>query len=221
VRNLSAIWVTGNRHRIIGFEQIECANGHGVTFYPSDGFVWRGLKIGTSGKIGGTGFRAFAVNGDLWGHDLEIESTNCGHDLSLDVHPEKGTGLHPFYWGGDESQTGTVKNCRAVVYSHDCATGSNQIGGKGQDNEFYLLARRLTMVAKDQVAGNACQFFGNKLWRNRVWVEGEDLAGRVVEANFTMGAGSSENVVWHGRGERVRLSPKYAPNPAVTYQDCT
>jgi hypothetical protein len=215
---LNAIFCLGDNHRIFGGQNIQNPTGHGVLVYPVKNFLWHG---GTIGRVGGTCLRVLAVNGDIDNIDIYTEVSDCGHDESLDPHPEKGTGMHPSYIGGDESQTGTVKNSRFVIYSHDCATGSNQIGGKAEDNEFYYLAKRLTKVAANQVAGNAVQFFGNKIYRNRVWVEGEELAGRVVEANYTLGAGSFGNEVWHGRGTNVRLSPKYAVNPAVKYTDCT
>jgi hypothetical protein len=218
-RDLNAAFVTGTRHRIFG-GHLENPAGHGILVYPSSGNLWHGYTVGPAG---GSCFRVFAVNGDVTDSDYVGTMTDCGNDLTLDKHGqsggEYGTGLHPAYIGGDESQTGTVKNCRFVLDAHDCDTGAIQIGGKAEDNQFYNRGIRLNKVATQQAAGSPCQLFGNELYRNRIWVEG-DTVSRVVETSG-LGAGSKDNLVWHGRGTNVRLAPAYMPHPAVTYQDCT
>jgi hypothetical protein len=218
-RDLNAVFVTGTRHRIFGGNLSNPA-GHGILIYPSSDILWHGFKVD---GVGGTCFRAFGVNGDITGSDYVGEVTNDGNDPTLDPHQDPLSGLHPSYIGGDETQTGTVKNNRFVIDAHDCKGGSNQIGGKAEANEFYYRARNLTYVQHGpnwQIGGNAVQLFGAKVKNNRIWVEADNVA-RVVDATF-LSAGSTGNIITHGRGTNVRLQPAYTPNPspAVTYQDC-
>jgi hypothetical protein len=218
-RDLNAVFVTGTRHRIFG-GNITNPAGHGILFHPCSDVLWHGFNV--SG-VGGTCLRVFAVNGDIRNIDLVGEVSDCGNDLSLDPHQDKGSGLHPSYIGGSEAQTGTVMNSRFVIDSHDCKTGSNQIGGKSAlYNLFYYRARNLSYEAHGpnwQIGGNAVQMFGGKVSEIDIWVEADKVA-RVVDPTF-LSAGSANIEVTHGRGTGVRLQPAYVPHPAVTYQDCT
>jgi hypothetical protein len=106
-----------------------------------------------------------------------------------------------------------------VIDSHDCVTGSNQIGPYAHYSDFYIRAKNLTFKAAVQTGGNAVQLFGFS-GENDIWVEADNVA-QVVRANGQLG----ETLVWHGRGTNVRgnydSKVPYMPHPAVTYQDCT
>jgi hypothetical protein len=210
-RDLNAVFVTGTKHRIFGGNLSNPA-GHGILFHASSDILWHGFNV--SG-VGGSCLRVFATGGNVERLDLVGEVTRCGGDLSLDPHVEKGSGLHPSYVGGGSDPTKGVGQSRFVIDSHDCPTGSNQIGPFAFDNEFYIRARNLTFVAKQQTGGNAVQLFGSS-GLNHVWVEADNVA-QVVRPNGPLGPTD----VWHGRGTNVRLAPAYMPHPAVTYQDCT
>jgi hypothetical protein len=214
-RDLNAVYVTGTKHRIFGGSLSNHA-GHGILFHASSDVLWHGFNVA---GVGGSCLRVFAVGGNVERLDLVGEVSDCGHDLSLDPHAEKGTGLHPSYIGGGSDPSLAVTNSRFIIDAHDCATGSNQIGPYAVFNDFYYRAKNLTMVAKQQTAGNAAQPFGDSAELD-IWVEADNVA-QVVRP-----AGNLRNIrVWHGRGTNVRgnwdSKVPYMPHPAVTYQDCT
>lgn len=217
---LNCVFISGaTKHRIFGGVNMSNLPGHGILIYPSSDILWHGFKV--VGQIGGTCLRVLAVNGDCARLDLMGEVSNNGWTPSLDPHAEKGTGMHPSYIGGDAAQTGTVKDSRFIIDAHDCQAGSNQIGAKGTNNDFYIRAKNLTKVATSQTAGNAVQLFGGLLSNLDIWVEADNVAQVVRVTNETM----SNIRVNHGRGVNVRgnydSSVKYMPNPGIVYTDCT
>lgn len=218
--DFNCVFISGaTKHRFFGGRNFSNLSGHGVLIYPSADILWHDLKV--LGPIGGTCLRVFAVNGFCERLDIECEVSNNANTLSLDPHFEQGTGLHPSYIGGDEGQSGTVRDSRFIIDAHDCQGGSNQIGGKGTNNDFYFRATNLTMQAVQQTAGNAVQLFGNLLSDLDIWVEADNVAQVVRVTNEAF----SQIRVNHGRGTNVRgnwdSSAKYMPHPGVTYTDCT
>jgi hypothetical protein len=221
--DLNAVWVKARGLELFG-GSLYNPTGHGLLFYVSAGVVWHGLKIGVDGKIGGTGLRVLGVEGNITNLNLEYETTNCGHDLSLDAHGrvggEPGTGVHPSYIGGGSGPYETTDSM-FVINSHDCATGSNQIGPFAKRNKFDIRAKNLTFDATRQTAGNAAQIFGDQISELDIWVEADNVA-QVVRAN-----GNFVGPVRVNRGRSVNVrgaydsAAKYYPHPKVAYIDCT
>jgi hypothetical protein len=149
--------------------------------------------------------------------DLSGVVVRNGMDLSLDPHAEKGTGLHGVYLGaGSFPVSGSV-----VVNVHDLPAGAGvEVGNHVRDMLLDVNAARLTKVATQQKAGAAIMLWGTDLANVRVRSVVADSVSRVVE---TDGLGTNPPgaiVVEYGRGTNVRLSPSFAPHPAVSYLDC-
>jgi hypothetical protein len=227
-RDLNAVFVTGTKHRIFGGTLSNPA-GHGILFHSSSDILWHGFKVGAppvdgKAQLGGSCLRVFSTGGNVERLDLVGEVSHCGGDLSLDVHQEKGSGLHPSYIGGVATFPSplAVRYSRFVIDAHDCPAGSNQIGPCAQANQFYYRAKNLTFVAKTQTGGNAVQLFGGPSNSgNDIWVEADNVAQVVRVTNEQFGPIR----VNHGRGTNVRgnydSKVPYMPHPAVAYQDCT
>jgi len=193
-------------------------NGHSFRIEDSNDVLWWGFRSHDSaGGCGG----AFGISKPADRLDLRGEIWNCGHDLNLDPHTEKGTGLHGFYLGGGNYRTsGTF-----MFKVHDQPVGAAvQVGPYTQDATLEIDARRITFQAQSQVAGNAVQWWGNGIRNVKVrYLYGETLGGRVSETDGLYDGSNPAGAIAieYGRSAgTIRLSPKYAPDASVQCLDC-
>lgn len=130
------------------------------------------------------------ASGSILNCDVRGECASWGHNLALDPHNEKGTGLHGCQYA-DAATAGTMDSNRLILYAHDANNGvgincggQNPSAGPITNNEFYVLTENLTFAAQQQTAGNTIQFWGYKPLTTNVvhWAEGRNQKGAVVWA---------------------------------------
>lgn len=216
---LPAVWLNGQRNvRMYGGDIVN-PGGVGILCYTGDHHWWD-FKAHDCAIHGGA---CYAVGGPV-AADLRGEVWNCGLDLTLDPHAEKGTGLHAWYWA--DSKPDPVSG-RIVLDVHDQPTGAAlQLGPGARDVEVAIRANRLTFPAQSQIAGNAFQpwtYNGVSPTNIRVrYLEAHDCQGRAVDG----GNGSFVNVtVEYGRASNMCLNPKldktvWKPSAGISYLDC-
>lgn len=197
---LPAIWVNNSRNIILSGLDVTNPGGVGILIYDGD-ITWQDAKV--HGCANG-GIGVFSVTGPAK-VDLRAEIWNCGLDLSLDPHQEKGSGLHGAYLADSR---GSVSG-RVALDVHDQPTGAGvQVGPGGNELMIALRARRMTFDSVVQIGGNALQFWSYGAAHpknvNVPYLEAADCAGRAVDTN---GMGSCENVrVEYGRATNMCLN---------------
>ncbi len=222
--DLPAVWIVGAKNVRLYGGDLTNPGGGGILVYDSTNVLWWHFK---AHDAGGGCLSVFNVNSGSNGLDFDGDLSNCGLDLTDDPHAEVGTGQHGSYIGG--GNTGyAVANSKFSLYIHDQPYGAAlQAGSNLSNDEFWVKAENVSFQAKSQVAGNAIQFWGGALKNITVHeVTGENLAGRVVETGGMYDTGNSNIVVMVARGTNTLMNPllsriNCAPNPAVTYEDCS
>jgi hypothetical protein len=222
--DLPAVWIVGAKNVRLDGGDLTNPGGGAILVYDSTNIQWWHFK---AHDAGGGCLSVFNVNSGSSGLDFDGELSNCGNDLTDDPHAEKGTGQHGAYIGGGNTAF-TVANSKFSLYIHDQRYGAAlQAGSNLTNDEFWVKAENVTFQAQSQVAGNAIQFWGGALNNITVHeVTGENLAGRLVETNGMYDTGNSNIVVDLARGTNTLMNPLLsggdcAPNPAVTYEDCS
>jgi hypothetical protein len=217
---LPAVWIHGSNLRLYGGDVSGMGNDCvrvGASSADSSGptnIRWWGATIH---DCGGTGFSAQASTYPNSGLDISAEIWNCGQNLALDPHIEKGTGLHGVYIGGGNAPT----SGRFMFYVHDQATGAAlQAGANLQNSDIWLRADRITFHSTSLAGGgNALQLWGGNDKNITVHdLEADTLAGRAVETeSLTAGTGI---IVGYARATHAAVTPMYQPSSYLTCTDC-
>ncbi len=217
---LPAVWVHDSANiRLFGGD-ITGAGDAGIRFDGDSDVLWWDFDVHDTA---GTGI---LVHGTESGLDLRGTVTNCGLDLSLDPHAQKGTGNHGVNLSGDG---GTIANSRFVFAVHDQPYGAAVEVQGVQNSKLYLDARRITFNVDTeppgpdgvrQVAGNAVQIWGEGTTNLEIpYLYAEDLAGRAVDVGSGLDSSNGGIVVDYARTVRARLRPVYQPSQAIDYRD--
>jgi hypothetical protein len=205
---LPAVWISNDSHiRLFGGNITSVGTG----IYLSQGsyILWYGFNTHNTGGAGVflTGSYSTAIDHA----DLKGEVSYWSLDLSLDPHPEKGTGLHGINVA--DSKYG-VRDSRIAIYAHDGAGGAGmEIGGSSStdgawNNTIYMHCVNLTMHAVSQVAGNCVQVWGDNVSGNVYkYIEAQNLQGRPYDTQgLYSGQSLSTNVVEYGLASNTNLN---------------
>lgn len=210
---LPAVWAVGCRYVRFYGGDVTGKGNDGIRIDDCDLVEWRRFRIHDTA---GTGLTVRGITGPTSNLDLQGEITNCGLDLTLDPHPEKGTGNHGCNVGGGTGQAVTAS--RLVLSVHDQPYGAALEVQGFSNSKVYLEARRIKFQAKQQTAGNAIQVWGPGSRNLEVaWLRAVELAGRAVETDG-LDETNAVKVTW-ARATSVRLQPAYATDPRVVYAD--
>ncbi len=209
---LPAIWVHGSQNvRFFGGD-ITGAGNQGIRFDGDANVLWWDFDVhdtaGTCIYVNGGGETALDLRGTVG---------NCGSDLSLDPHAEKGSGNHGVNIGGGN---GTVTNSRFVLTVHDQPYGACVEVAGLQSSTMYLDAEGCTFVAQQQTGGNAIQFWGDGTSNLDIpYLHADHLAGQAVNVGDGLGPSNGGITVDYARATNVAKTPMYATSPAITYGD--
>lgn len=212
---LPAVWVAGaSKIRLFGGE-ITGNGNDGLRIEDSSYVTWQGFRIHDTA---GTGLFVQGISRGSDHLDLYGEIYHCGWDyLNLDPHAEKGTGVHAAYLGGGNLPTTTSSFTLDI---HDQAVGAAiEAGSMLKDSDLWIRAKRITFVAKQQVAGNALQAWGDQNQKNRVhYLEAEDVARAVEGDGLYSSSASDAFTIEYARTLRSRLAP-YSAHLGLVYGD--
>ena len=103
---------------------------------------------------------------------------------------------------------------------HDQAVGSAvEAGSMLQNSDLWIRAKRITFVAKQQVAGNAIQVWGNLDQKLRLhYLEAEDVSRAVEGDGLDSSTAPDALTVEYARTLRSRLAP-YPVYRGIIYGD--
>jgi hypothetical protein len=159
------------------------------------------------------------ITRDNTGLVLVGESTDNGHDLTLDNHAEKGSGLHGGYVGAFPGGAARWTQGVFVLDVHDQPTGAGlECGPYLRDSSVFVKAKNLTFEPVSQTGGNAIQLYG-ACSNVTAQVEADNVRRAV---DLQLWAEATGNRVTHGRIINARLPDPYEADPAgrVVYTDC-
>jgi len=204
---LPAVWLNNDNHiRLFGGDITSAGTGFEIS--GGSNYLWYGFNVHNTGAAGIflTGAYTVVDNADIKG-----EVSNWSLDLSLDPHPEKGTGLHGINVA--DSKYG-VKNSRIALYAHDGPGGAGmEIGGSSStdgawNNVIYMHCVNLTKKALSQVAGNCIQVWGDNVMNNTFkYIEAENLQGRPYDTQgLYSGQSLATDVVNYGLASNTNLN---------------
>jgi hypothetical protein len=157
---------------------------------------------------------AFPTAGNIENNYIRATVNNFCEVLALDVHPEKGTGMHGMNLG-DCNQPFYNRNNTIVLTTEGSRNGGSLIEyGQPSTNSKYapygnrlwLQAANLLFDAKSQTAANALNLWGSIGGVEVLWIGASGLHGHAVNAVF----GSYANVkVETGSAVNCCLNPRY------------
>lgn len=213
---LPSVWVHDTTNVRFYGGDITGSGNNGIRFDDCTNVLWWDFFVHDTA---GTGVLLRGINHTTSGIDLRGTITNCGLDLSLDPHVEKGTGNHAMNMGTGTGQL--VTNSRFVITVHDQPYGAGVECQGIQDSTMYLDARRVTFEAVSQTGGNAIQFWGpDTVNFSCPYLYADVMGGRAVETAGLDGSNSNIDFTF-GRASNCRLSPEYAADPVISYSDCS
>jgi hypothetical protein len=208
---LNAVWVNNcAKVQFVGGD-FKSDGNNGIRFDDCTDLLWWDFFIH---DCAGQGVMLRGITKDSSGFDLRGEIANCGLDLSLDPHADKGSGNHAMNMG-----TGTGRKCsngRIVLWVHDQQYGAGCQVENTFNTEFNIDARRCMYVPRNQTGGNPLQFWGTNS-NNTVKYIYADTINQAL--NVGDGISGSGNVVEYGRSVNSRVHPSFAKSSAFTYQD--
>lgn len=218
---LPAVWVNGIQNVYFFGGDITGAGNQGIRFDADKATtLWWGWSVhNTAGSCvyinGGNG---------ITGLDLRGSVSDCGYDLSLDPHAEKGSGMHGVNIGGG---SGPVTNSKlAFTITNQPYGACIQISGL-QNSTLWEDANGCTFVATQQTGGNAIQFWGSGVVNldvpyfkaNNLGGPGETSGHGGQAVNCALGSDSSGIVFDYARATNVTGSPVYGTCSAIRYVD--
>jgi hypothetical protein len=221
-KGLPAVWVRHSGGWRIWGGTISNPHGGGLLFYSLPGPVtWTGFRVrDTAGGCVGV----LPVGGNIERLVLEGVTGTARPDLSLDPHPEKGTGIQA--WNIADTESGLVERSTFAADVVDQATGAAveiDTGRIGRGVRIYARARHLGFAvpgtawsgaARSQVAGNVVQLWGATLkgTLDLRYVEGADIEGRLVDTTGVRPGADLSRV----RVDLARVSGPVLQNPLLS-----
>jgi hypothetical protein len=185
--------------------------GLGIQFSSAQDCVFDGWTVdGTAMDA----TNAFPSAGNIERNYIRATTNNFCEVLALDVHPEKGTGMHGMNLG-DSNQPHYNRNNTIVLTSHGSRNGGSlleygQPTGNAayapSGNKVWLQAANLLFDAQSQTGANALNLWGAIASLDVLWIGATNLHGFAVK----VGPGSFHNVqVLAGAASNCCLNPRY------------
>jgi hypothetical protein len=185
--------------------------GLGIQFSSAQDCVFDGWTVDGTAM---DSTNAFPSAGNIERNYIRATTNNFCEVLALDVHPEKGTGMHGMNLG-DSKQPHYNRNNTIVLTTNGSRNGGSllEYGQPGTNaafapygNRVWLQAANLLFDAKSQTAANALNLWGAVNGLDVLWVGASNLHGHAVNAVF----GTYKNTrIEAGHATNCCLNPRY------------
>lgn len=194
-------------------------DGPGIQWSGAQGCVFDGWHVDGAAMDATNAFPSVA---NIENNYIRATVDNFCLVLALDVHQEKGTGMHGMNLG-DSNQPHYNRNNTVVLTTNGSKNGGSllEYGQPGTNaayapygNKVWLQAANLLFDAQSQTAANALNLWGTIKGVDVLWIGAKGLHGHAVNAD----PGSFTNVrVEQGSAVNCCLNPRYAgQNPWQT-----